>query len=89
MNKSEREVAGKDLVNSYGVAETFVKNLFIVSNSITQTKKVMASNLIFVMSNLDNKGDGTSSGIQNLVQISLYSSVTRERKLPNLPIVTV
>ena len=29
VNKREREFAGKDLVNSYGVAERFVKNLFI------------------------------------------------------------
>ena len=76
MNKVKREFAGKDLVNSYGVVEIFVKNLFIASNCIIETKKVMASNLIFVMSNLDNRGDGTSSGTQNLVQISLYSSVT-------------
>ena len=41
----------------------------------------MASNLIFVMSNLDNKGDGSSSGTQNLVQISLYSSVIRSKEV--------
>ena len=40
----------------------------------------MASNLIFVMSNLDNRGDGTSSATQNLVQISLYSSVIRSKE---------
>ena len=39
----------------------------------------MASNLIFVMPNLDSRGDGTSSGTQNLVQISLYSSVIRSK----------
>ena len=41
----------------------------------------MASNLIFVMSNLDNRGDGTSSGTQYWVQISLYSSVIRSKKV--------
>ena len=41
----------------------------------------MASNLIFVTSNLDNRGDGTSSGTQNLVQISLYSSVLRSKEV--------
>ena len=40
----------------------------------------MASNLIFVMSNLDNRGDGTSSGTQNLLQTSLYSSVIRSKE---------
>ena len=35
VNKVEREFAGKDLVNSYGVVERFVKNLFIASNAIT------------------------------------------------------
>ena len=49
MNKVELEFAGKDLVNSYGVVERFVKNLFIASSSIIKTKKVMASNLIFLM----------------------------------------
>ena len=62
MNKVERELAGKDLVNSYAVIERFVKNLFLASNFIIQTKKVMASILIFVMSNLDNRGDGTGLG---------------------------
>ena len=62
MNKVEREFAGKDLVNSYGVVERFVKNLFIASISIIKTKKVMASNLTFVMSDLDNGGDGTGLG---------------------------
>ena len=46
MNKVEREFAGKDLVNSYGVVERFVENLFIASSSIISTKKFMASNLI-------------------------------------------
>ena len=51
MNKVEREFAGTDLVNSYGVVERF-KNLFIASSSVISTKKVMASNLILVMANL-------------------------------------
>ena len=46
----------------------------------------MASNVIFVMSNLDNRGDGTSSGTQNLVQISLYSSVIRSKEVNNFTI---
>ena len=33
------------------------------------------------MANLDNKGDGTSSGTQNLVQISLHSSVIRIKEV--------
>ena len=33
------------------------------------------------MSKLDNRGDGTSSGTQNLVQISLYSSVIRSKEV--------
>ena len=41
----------------------------------------MASNLLFVMSNLDNRGDGTSSSTQNLVQVSLYSSVIRSKEV--------
>ena len=41
----------------------------------------MVSNLIFVMSNLENWGDGTSSGTQNLVQISLYSSIIRSKEV--------
>ena len=41
----------------------------------------MVSNLIFVMSNLNNWGDGTSSGTQNLVQISLYSSIIRSKEV--------
>ena len=41
----------------------------------------MVSNLIFVMSNLDNWGNSTSSGTQNLVQISLYSSVIRSKEV--------
>ena len=52
MNKVEREFAGKDLVNSYGVVERFVDNFFIASTSIISTKKVIAANLILVMSNL-------------------------------------
>ena len=32
VNKVERKFAGKVLVNSYGVAERFVKNLFIASS---------------------------------------------------------
>ena len=43
----------------------------------------MASNLILVMSNLDNRGNGTSSGTQNLVEIPLYSSVIRSKKVNN------
>ena len=46
----------------------------------------MASNLIFIMSNLDNRGDGTSSGTQNLVQISLYSSVIRSKEVNKVTI---
>ena len=46
----------------------------------------MAPNLIFVMSNLDNRGDGTSSGTQNLVQISLYSSVIRSKEVKKFTI---
>ena len=34
LKKVEREFAGKDLVNSYGVVEKFVKSLFIASNYI-------------------------------------------------------
>ena len=41
----------------------------------------MASNLVFVMSNLNNRGDGTSSSTQNLVQISPYSSVIRSKEI--------
>ena len=41
----------------------------------------MSSDLIFVMSNLDNRGDGTSSSTQNLVQVSLYSSVIRSKEV--------
>ena len=41
----------------------------------------MASNLIFVMSNLENWGDSTSSGTQNLVQISLCSRVIRSKEV--------
>ena len=41
----------------------------------------MVSNLIFVMSNLDNWGDGTSSGTQNVVQISLFSSIIRSKEV--------
>ena len=52
MNKVEREFAGKNLVNSYGVVERFVENLFIASSSIIKNKKVMASNLIVVMSDV-------------------------------------
>ena len=33
-NKIERQFANRDLVNSYGVVESFIKNLFIVSLSI-------------------------------------------------------
>ena len=44
----------------------------------------MASNLIFVMSNSDYRGDGTSSGTQKLVQISLYSSVIRSKEVSSL-----
>ena len=33
------------------------------------------------MSNVDNRGDGTSSGTQNLIQISLYSSVIRSKEV--------
>ena len=36
---------------------------------------------MFVMSNLENWGDSTSSGTQNLVQISLYSSVIRSKEV--------
>ena len=46
----------------------------------------MASNLIFVTSNLDNRGDGTSSGTQHLVQISLYSSVIRSKEVNKITI---
>ena len=41
----------------------------------------MASNLIFVMSNLDNRGDGTSPGTQSLVRISLYSNNIRNKEV--------
>ena len=41
----------------------------------------MASNLIFVMSNLDNRGDGTGPGTQKLVQISLYSNIIRSKEV--------
>ena len=41
----------------------------------------MASNLIFVMSNLDSRRDSTSSGTQNLVRISIYSSVIRSKEV--------
>ena len=41
----------------------------------------MASNLTFVMSNLDNRGDGTSPGKQNLVQISLCSNIIRSKEV--------
>ena len=41
----------------------------------------MVSNLIFVMSNLDNWGNSTSSGTQSLVQISLYSTVIRSKEV--------
>ena len=41
----------------------------------------MASNLIFVMSNLDNRGDGTGLGTQNLVQISLLSNIIRCKEI--------
>ena len=33
------------------------------------------------MSNMENWGDSTSSGTQNLVQISLYSSVIRSKEV--------
>ena len=46
----------------------------------------MASNLIFVMSNLDSRGDGTSSATQDLVQISLYSSVIRSKEVTKFTI---
>ena len=46
----------------------------------------MASNLIFVMSNLDNRGDGTSPGTQNLVQIPLYSNIIRSREVSRFTI---
>ena len=81
MNKVERELAGKDLVNSYGVVERFVKNLVIAGSSIIKTKEVIASNLVLVMSNLDNRGDSTGLGTNNLVQISLYSNVIRSREI--------
>ena len=44
----------------------------------------MASNLIFVMSNLDNRGDGTGLGKKNLVQISLYSNIIRSKQVSSL-----
>ena len=81
VNKIEREFAGKDLVNSYGVVERFVKKFLIASTSITLTKKAMASNLMFVMSNLDNRGDGTSPGTPNWIQISLYSNIIRSEEV--------
>ena len=41
----------------------------------------MASNLIFEMSNLDNRGDGTGLGTKNLVKISLYSNIIRSKEI--------
>ena len=52
MSKVEREFANKVLVNSYGVAQRFVKTLFMARSSIIKTEKVMASNPILVKSNL-------------------------------------
>ena len=46
----------------------------------------MASNLIFVMSNLDNRMDGTSPGTQNWVQISFYSSFIRSKEINKITI---
>ena len=38
------------------------------------------------MSNLDNRGDGTSPGTQNLVQISLYSNINRSKEVSRFTI---
>ena len=46
----------------------------------------MASNLMFVLSNLDNRGDGTSPGTQNLVQISLYFKTIRSKEVSRFTI---
>ena len=39
-------------MNSYGVVERFVRNLFIANSSIIYFRKIMASNLILVMSDV-------------------------------------
>ena len=46
----------------------------------------MASDLKFVMSKLDNRRVGTSSGTQKMVQISLYSSVIPSKEVKKLTI---
>ena len=75
VNKVECEFASKDLVSGYGVVEGFVKNLFIADSSIIQTRHVMASNIILVISTWYrvHRGNGTVLSAEDLVQCSLYS----------------
>ena len=46
----------------------------------------MASNLMFVKSNLDNRGEGTGPGTPNWVQVSLYSNIIRSEEDSNFTI---
>ena len=86
MNKIEREVAGKDLVNSYGVVEWFIRNLFICKQFYyinQESYGFKSSTCNFQLGWELTEGTVLVYAHKILVQVSLYSNVIQSKEVSN------